>query len=140
MFCNKCGKKINDDSAFCTWCGAQLDSLEPSEAPVMQPAGAPAEEESSAANSREQEFTAQEAAAAQEQSYTAAEQPEDIPAPTEAAKSVWSAEVPLTENTAKEEKPVKYYTGAHLAMCLIAAGVMAMAAGVFAALYFSAIL
>ena len=39
----------------------------------------------------------------------------------------------------KPEKPEKYYTFGHLAMCLAAVAVMAIVAGVFAGLYFSAI-
>lgn len=37
------------------------------------------------------------------------------------------------------EKPVKYYTFGHIALCLAAVGVMAVVAGVFAGLYFSVI-
>ena len=37
------------------------------------------------------------------------------------------------------EKPVKYYTFGHIALCLAAVGVMAVVAGIFAGLYFSVI-
>ena len=30
MFCKKCGKEIPDDSAFCTGCGAQVTTAQPS--------------------------------------------------------------------------------------------------------------
>ena len=39
----------------------------------------------------------------------------------------------------KKEKPEKYYTTKHIVLCLVIAGIMAAAAGVFAGLYFSAI-
>ena len=56
---------------------------------------------------------------------------------TEPPKEFLNSEVKLTENP---EKPRKYYTGAHLAICLAAAGIMAAAAGIFAGLYFSVII
>lgn len=37
------------------------------------------------------------------------------------------------------EKPAKYYTFGHIALCLAAVGVMAIVAGIFAGLYFSVI-
>ena len=39
----------------------------------------------------------------------------------------------------KKEKQEKYYTAKHIVLCLVVAGVMAAAAGVFAGLYFSVI-
>jgi hypothetical protein len=65
-----------------------------------------------------------------------------VPRPVETAKSGWSTNVQITEKPQtpeKPEKPRKYYTGAHLALCLVTTGIMAMAAGVFAALYFMGI-
>ena len=34
MFCEKCGKQIADDSAFCDGCGAKVESIE---TPQAQP-------------------------------------------------------------------------------------------------------
>jgi uncharacterized Zn finger protein (UPF0148 family) len=28
MFCNNCGKEVNENSVFCTWCGNRLKSIE----------------------------------------------------------------------------------------------------------------
>ena len=39
----------------------------------------------------------------------------------------------------KKEKVEKYYTTKHIVLCLVVAGIMAVAAGVFAGLYFSVI-
>lgn len=47
-------------------------------------------------------------------------------------------EIPLPE-AKKSEKPEKYYTTKHIVLCLVIAGIMAAAAGVFAGLYFSVI-
>ncbi len=67
------------------------------------------------------------------------------PAPVPAAAAVPAEQVlpvtnniPLTQNE-KKEKPEKYYTTKHIVLCLVIAGVMAVAAGVFAGLYFSVI-
>lgn len=47
-----------------------------------------------------------------------------------------SENIPIPE---KKEKPERYYTTKHIVLCLVIAGIMAAAAGVFAGLYFSAI-
>lgn len=49
-----------------------------------------------------------------------------------------SESIPLPEKKEKE-KTEKYYTTKHIVLCLVVAGVMAVAAGVFAGLYFSVI-
>lgn len=60
--------------------------------------------------------------------------------PPENGKAPVGTETEVALNTAEnEEKTRKYYTGVQLAVCLIVAGVMAAAAGVFAGLYFSVI-
>ncbi len=46
--------------------------------------------------------------------------------------------IPLPESK-KKEKIEKYYTTKHIVLCLVVAGIMAAAAGVFAGLYFSVI-
>ncbi len=47
-------------------------------------------------------------------------------------------EIALTAKK-NDEKPEKYYTTKHIVLCLAVAGIMAVAAGVFAGLYFSVI-
>lgn len=49
-----------------------------------------------------------------------------------------SESIPLPEKK-KKEKTEKYYTTKHIVLCLVVAGVMAIAAGVFAGLYLSVI-
>lgn len=46
--------------------------------------------------------------------------------------------IPYTEME-KGKKQEKYYTSKHIVLCLVVAGIMAAAAGVFAGLYFSVI-
>jgi len=48
-------------------------------------------------------------------------------------------EVPVA-SAQKPEKERRYFTAAHIAICLAVTGVMAAAAGIFAGLYFSTIL
>ena len=43
------------------------------------------------------------------------------------------------EPPAIDQKPEKYYTFGHIALCLVAVAVMAIIAGVFAGLYFSVV-
>lgn len=79
---------------------------------------------------------------AKAESHTPAARPAAPVAPAPIASAVQEApkqqEVTLSE-TKKPEKPEKYYTTKHIVLCLVIAGVMAAAAGVFAGLYFSVI-
>ena len=146
MFCNKCGNKIDDKSTFCSWCGARIESPAAPRAPQENPT----EKEPEAAVNTVPAGSAPQFGSTpggQFQGIAAAKPTESgaaagIPRPVETAKSGWSTNVPITEKPQtpeKPEKPRKYYTGAHLALCLVTTGIMAMAAGVFAALYFMGI-
>lgn len=98
MFCPKCGKKNDDNSLFCTWCGAGFGSVS-----TQSLSAAPA-------------------------------------APDSAANLLsFNNEVPVA-SAQKPEKERRYFTAAHIAICLAVTGVMAAAAGIFAGLYFSTIL
>lgn len=142
MFCKNCGKVVDGESAFCTWCGAKISIPAEEQQPVYTAAETPtAQPEQSVPES----VPEQPEPAAQEMPY---EQPSPEPSayeqPQEKTGISWGAEVPLSQSpqptAATAEKPVKYYTGTHIALCLVTAGIMAAAAGVFAALYFSVIL
>ncbi|MGN1339457.1 MAG: zinc ribbon domain-containing protein [Oscillospiraceae bacterium] len=139
MYCNNCGKEVVEGSAFCTWCGAKQDVVAQ---PINESAGAvqAGPEQSVFAGSVPPvsgQATAdpdmQQPGAAQEQSGTDGNVP-----PVQQTSHGVEMEVPLglEENV---EKPKKYYTAAHLAICLVVTGVMAAVAGVFAGLYFSVI-
>ena len=120
---------------------------EPSDAPVAL-AVPPAETEKIAVPA-EPAKPAQELPPEQQDQPTQPSQPEQAEQPQPAAQPVpteqpetppFSAEVPLTAPAPEaSEKPRKYYTGAHLAICLVITGIMAATAGVFAGLYFSVI-
>ncbi len=70
------------------------------------------------------------------------EGPAPTPAPPVAASVIQAApapeSIPLPEKEQKT-KPEKYYTTKHIVLCLVIAGAMAVAAGIFAGLYFSVI-
>ncbi|MCI5668401.1 MAG: zinc-ribbon domain-containing protein [Oscillospiraceae bacterium] len=161
MFCNMCGNKIEENSIFCNRCGARMDTraaAAPAEAPtapaaaVPQPAEATVQNNPAAApiNSGEPaggsvQFGGTAGIQFPGANSTPAEAPvpDAVPHPVESARSGWSTEVRIQDKPqkpTKAEKPRKYYTGAHLALCLVTTGIMAMAAGVFAALYFMTVL
>lgn len=163
MFCNMCGNKIEDNSIFCNRCGARMETpaaAVPAQAPtapaavVPQPAEATVQDNPAAApvNSGEPAGSTiqfggtagiQFPGASSTPVPAEAPIPEAVPHPVESARSGWSTEVRIQDKPqkpAKAEKPRKYYTGAHLALCLVTTGIMAMAAGVFAALYFMTVL
>lgn len=164
MYCQKCGKEIAAGSVFCTWCGARQEMPIPQpevipqesqtqpapvqenaapaaptavitpEAPAEAPAETPAPEEPKAEPAAE---TPQESAPAAE---TAPDNAAENTAPgTELPKDFFGDEIKLDSEAKPEDKPQKYYTTAHLVICLAAAGIMAAAAGIFAGLYFSVI-
>ena len=166
MYCQKCGKEITAGSVFCTWCGARQELHVPQPenipqsgsvqetpaqeitAPVTQPeapaATATMERPEEAQTPAEAETSAPAESVSAEAPQESAPEPvhnnmsETTTAPgTEPPKEFLNSEVKLTENP---EKPRKYYTGAHLAICLAAAGIMAAAAGIFAGLYFSVLI
>lgn len=134
MFCEKCGKELIGNTKICTYCGSEQTSV------VIPPASA-------AENSLS--GTAQYTSAANNFTSTAPEAaiPTDIPTPVTIPKTNLGAYTPPTSITvfpdtnARNEKSasVPKYTLKHLVMCLAAAAVMAIAAGVFAGLYFAAI-
>lgn len=54
---------------------------------------------------------------------------------TAVSEKLFNDEITSTEST--QDIPEKYYTTKHIVLCLVIAGIMAAAAGVFAGLYFS---
>lgn len=124
MFCKICGKMIAENAMFCTFCGTPV-------------------------NENQQSQSSQESVS--ETPYTATTQTTttQTPATPEQAVSVpMQSTSSVTENPAFEysleppapqPKEVKYYTLGHIILCLTAAGIMALLAGIFAGLYFSAL-
>lgn len=165
MYCQKCGKEIAAGSLFCTWCGgkqempvpqpevipqqspAQQEPVQESDTPITQQPEAPAAtmtmEKTEEAQTTQAESSAPAEASSAETPQESASKPaqnntsETTAAPGAEAPNVdFSGEVKLADKT---EKNRKYYTTAHLVICLAAAGIMAAAAGIFAGLYFSVI-
>lgn len=174
MFCPKCGKKNDDNSLFCTWCGAGFGSVSTQSLSAAPAASAPVEAPApqlqtvSAAPivSAENSQAAQSAGEIKqpepiEQPAYSVPTPGVIPqssaehtaaqtsasgalnaqaAPDSAANLLsFNNEVPVA-SAQKPEKERRYFTAAHIAICLAVTGVMAAAAGIFAGLYFSTIL
>ena len=143
MFCKTCGKEYNEGSQFCIYCGAKIEPTEITSEIAANPA------EITAASLPEP-VSATEATAAQP-----AESVLPTPEPIQSSVSYGSVEPAIrpversnvgvssydftVTQTPQPEKPEKYYTFGHLALCLAAVAVMAIVAGVFAGLYFSAI-
>lgn len=133
MFCSKCGKPANENSLFCTYCGTPMTEAQPESVAAPENAAPSAAE-----------------------SISAEKVPVSVPAQTDFASGGASpapecAEVSQGSSAPSEvsgvsivpaataEKPEKYYTFGHIAMCLAAVAVMAIVAGVFAGLYFSVV-
>ena len=136
MFCYKCGRENAEQSTFCTWCGAKLDISvssvpTPSVIPQSNLHEQPIESENTVPQPQPEqpEQPETEATFEPEQSVRSTGQSNAIPLNIPA---VGKAEAPA--------KPRKYYTGAHMALCLVVMGILAAAAGIFAGLYFSVIL
>lgn len=168
MFCSKCGKLLGDNALFCTYCGAAVANAgqpAPASAPVLEaeqpaPASAPVsapvlEAEQPAPVSAPVLKAEQPAPASAPVSAPTLEagQPAPVSAPVlEAGQPAADGQdAPMSaEEIAYHEQAImdlftpqppeeKYYTFKHIALCLAAVALMAIVAGVFAGLYFSAI-
>lgn len=121
MYCNNCGKVIDDGAAFCTNCGKRLDAV-PSITTEEQEADIPAEVQ-----------TAEQPVQEQNQTYTSYnpynngiyEKPADT----------FTGDYGRVQDA--EEKV--YFGKGALAFCLVVIGLLAISTGVFAGLYFSLI-
>lgn len=160
MFCPKCGKKNEDSSLFCTWCGAGFSTIstqslsaapeqsaQPAEEKVLQTVPAAEVEPDNSSVPVSASMSAEPTESADSESPA-----QSLPAPGVIPQSgigtapdkveipdFFDSTVPVSFEKPKAKEP-RSYTAAHLAICLVVAGVMAAAAGVFAGLYFSTIL
>lgn len=126
MYCNQCGNIVPEGGAFCTFCGAKCE--------------VPAEKKIASETSIVQ--------------ATPAQPPKPIEETTPVAAPVPSVSMPVREEAVpipeaiplepvkkpKKEKQEKYYTRGHIVFCLIVNGLLAIATGVFAGLYFTTVL
>ncbi|GEM_PF-7039676 len=114
MYCNQCGNIVPEGGAFCTFCGAKCE--------------APAEKQSVCET------------AIVQTSPTQLSQPVEKITPAPEAASPIPEAIPLEPvKKPKKEKQEKYYTRGHIVFCLIVNGILAIAAGVFAGLYFTTV-
>ena len=146
MICTKCGSTIAENALFCTFCGQPTGLSAPAQsAPVMQevPQSIPVMQEvpqsipvmqETPQSAPVQPVPAQPAAAVPPMNAYAQSAAE----PQSATNRQSGAYVPA-EPPAIDQKPEKYYTFGHIALCLAAVAVMAIIAGVFAGLYFSVV-
>ena len=151
MFCSQCGKQLDNNALFCTFCGARTNNTAGSPAPVSAPVSAPVTAAPETVRTDSQPTPVSSDTAATEPVSQTVPQPAPAPMPevqpavtTEPAMDFFNdspadvqAQVPLSP--VPEEKEPKYYTFGHIALCLAAVAVMAIVAGVFAGLYFSVI-
>lgn len=166
MFCGNCGREMIGNTRFCQYCGAeQTATVIPGAAAPSQAAAPEPPQEFSAPVSAAEPATVSSPVSApvstpapapmtQSASATAVlPTPNEIPtnnlgavAPTVSASAGTLQSVSTTEITIekddkkrKKEAPERKYSLRHIVMCLATAAVMAVAAGVFAGLYFSVI-
>lgn len=149
MFCKICGKEYNEGSQFCIYCGAKIEPADTACESISQPVS----EIPAPAVSAVEAPVSQPAQAVPAEANTAAVPPmpepisssvsygnvESVMRPVERSNTGVSSYNFTVAEPPKPEKPEKYYTFGHLALCLAAVAVMAIVAGVFAGLYFSAI-
>lgn len=107
MYCNQCGNLIPDNGVFCTLCGAKAEGNAAVAAKTEEAVFSPAP------------VAAHSSAAVSEKLF----------------EKLFNDEITSTESA--QDIPEKYYTTKHIVLCLVIAGIMAAAAGVFAGLYFS---
>ncbi len=121
MYCNNCGKTVDNGAVFCTNCGKKLEA----QPPVTMAEQAAAEEIAKAEEAVTEAASVSEAqqAAEPESSYNSGvyEKNETVPPFAPAA----------------EEKT--YFGKGALAFCLVIIGLLAISTGIFAGLYFSVI-
>ena len=126
MYCNQCGNILTEQGAFCSFCGAK------NEENIVQP--------NPTAEASQPMPAFGEHLISTNENATAAPTPETQPAPVLSSPitptgytSIPQTPPPVSQSV-KEER---YYTFNHILLCLGAAAIMAITAGVFAGLYFS---
>ena len=161
MFCSKCGKAMLADAKFCMFCGAPSERLpeqgQPSEQAYAAPDGSLSRVQAPESAPEGTVLTPSDIPSAGF-SYGESDSPDssapdtlngtdtlDSPAPADTASSAplqaaaADPSVQASPNLGQPADDRKYYTFGHIALCLAAVAVMAIVAGIFAGLYFSAI-
>lgn len=133
MYCLNCGKEIPDVSKFCVYCGT----------PTAAEANKTEVQADEILNGGETAGETAETASGANAAISQIPYPQPIESSgASAVPQTVSMTVPLSNNVlAKPEKrePEKKYTIKHIVMCLVSTAVCAIAAGIFAGLYFSVV-
>lgn len=152
MFCTNCGKQIIDTARFCNYCGMSVASDKAVDTQYAEQAVVSTQQ--NAAIGTENDSSVPVESVAEQSVPFSQELPQMVESPKsgEIPSAVYSmptlgvdmqsaaAKAPSKpHNTAKEEGSPRMYTIGHIIMCLISTAVMAIAAGVFAGLYFSVV-
>lgn len=153
MFCGNCGKEIIGNTKFCAFCGAEQNAvvLASASVPIAAEASENAPEapnEAAVSVPASQNVSAPSVPSAM--SAPSIPVPNIIPtnnldAPVTADHSAPNpptsvpAQTVVTISNEEKPQPERKYSLRHIVMCLAAAAVMAVTAGVFAGLYFSVI-
>lgn len=131
MFCEECGKEISDNTRFCPYCGAeQTARVQPAQSISFTSAV-----NSNADNSATATTPAETSVPVSTPVNAPASTPANAPAPNAENFSPMLKSVEIKDDPAPS--PKLKYSLKHLVLCLAAAGVMAIAAGVFAGMYFA---
>lgn len=151
MFCTNCGKNVIDGAKFCNHCGVPIvssgENKEPSVVSADNTIPAEATETALTATASPAETAPAAVQAPVSEPTAVMTQPAQTPVPNTIPSSGSVPSYPsypvdnavkIAENPPKE-KPERRFTLTHIVMCLAAAAVFAITAGVFAGLYFSAI-
>lgn len=159
MYCTNCGKENPDGVKFCCFCGtsalnaptsptsAETGQLDLEESAVSAPVSPVLDEPAVSPVLGEQTVPTAPvapAAMASPNNFSAGSVP--VPQPVvnrgySPAPPVVNMTVPMKEKAPRKEKPapVYKYSVKHILMCLISTAVCAIAAGIFAGLYFSVV-
>lgn len=139
MFCEECGKEISDNTRFCPYCGAeQTARVQPAQSISFTSAvNSNADNSATATTPAETSVPASTPvnAPASNPVNAPASNPANAPAPNTESVSPMLKSVEIKDDPAPS--PKLKYSLKHLVLCLAAAGVMAIAAGVFAGMYFA---
>lgn len=148
MYCSNCGKENPDGVKFCCFCGtsalnapssAETGQLDLEESAVSAPVSPVLDEQTAPTVP-----TAPTSPASMTGNFSTGAVPMPQPVINQGyspAPPVVNMTVPMQEKAPRKEKPepVYKYSIKHILMCLISTAVCAIAAGIFAGLYFSVV-
>lgn len=143
MFCEECGKEISDNTRFCPYCGAeQTARVQPAQS-ISFTSAVNSNADNSATATTPAETSVPVSTPVNAPVSTPVSNPVNAPISTPANAPAPNAEnfSPMLKSVEIKDDPAPSpklkYSLKHLVLCLAAAGVMAIAAGVFAGMYFA---